>query len=135
VDLLPERQAQTVAQWIRRHPPLQRISRDRGGLYAEGVRQGIVAIVQIADRWRLVLNLGEALERVVERRHLSRLLASLLQGDPPSAGPSPSPPMSPENPVPEPSSKQQQRFTAIHDLVVAGIVSSSHQPSSVQPTR
>jgi len=118
VDLLPERQAQDVAQWIQQHPQVQRISRDRGGIYAEGVRQANAAIVQIADRWHLLKNLGEALERFVERCQLSQLLVHLLQNETTSAGPSPPP--HPETPMPGSASKQQQRFRAIHDLVAAG---------------
>ena len=68
VDMLPERSAQAVAAWLTAHPGVQIISRDRGGDYAVGAREGAPDAVQIADRFHLIKNLGEVVERVV-RRH------------------------------------------------------------------
>ena len=68
VDLLPERSAQVGAAWLTAHPGVEIISRDRGGDYAVGAREGAPDAVQIADRFHLIKNLGEVVERVV-RRH------------------------------------------------------------------
>jgi transposase len=68
VDMLPERSAHAVAAWLTAHPGVEIISRDRGGDYALGARQGAPDAVQIADRFHLIRNLGEVVERVV-RRH------------------------------------------------------------------
>lgn len=68
VDLLPDRSAHAVAQWLTAHPGAQIISRDRGGDYAVGAREGAPQALQIADRFHLVKNLGELVERIV-RRH------------------------------------------------------------------
>jgi transposase len=40
IDLLPDRSAQSVAQWLHAHPSVEIVCRDRSGLYAEGIRQG-----------------------------------------------------------------------------------------------
>src|SRR5262245_3311485 len=40
IDLLPEATAEVLATWLRAHPGVTVVSRDRGGAYAEGVRQG-----------------------------------------------------------------------------------------------
>src|SRR5499427_5906413 len=64
VALLPDRTAETVAQWLRVHPEVEVIARDRSTAYAEGARQGAVAATQVADRFHLLQNLREALDQV-----------------------------------------------------------------------
>jgi transposase len=63
VALLPERTAETVAQWLREHPGGQVMARDRSTAYTEGARQGAPAATQVADRFHLLQNLQEALGR------------------------------------------------------------------------
>jgi transposase len=67
VDLLPDRSADSVATWLKAHPGVRVVSRDRGGEYAEGARRGAPDAVQVADRFHLLRNLGDVTRRVLQR--------------------------------------------------------------------
>ena len=72
VDLLAESSAEALAAWLTAHPGITTISRDRHGRYAEGARRAAPDATQVADRFHLVRNLGQAVERelAVHRRDL-----------------------------------------------------------------
>jgi transposase len=76
VDLLPERSADSLSCWLKEHPEVEIISRDRGDEYIKGASQGAPQAVQVADRWHLLLNLREALVRAVDRHHAHVLEAA-----------------------------------------------------------
>jgi transposase len=69
VALLPDREAETLAQWLRAHPGVEVITRDRAKAYAEGARQGAPEATQVADRFPLLQHLVEALEQVFQTHH------------------------------------------------------------------
>lgn len=74
IDLLPDRAAESFSDWLKQHPEIVTISRDRCGLYAEGADLGSPQSQQIADRFHLVLNLSATMERVLEERSRQLIL-------------------------------------------------------------
>ena len=61
------RSADSFARWLGLHPEVEVITRDRSSLYADGGRQGASSAVQITDRYHLVSNLSEAVERDLQQ--------------------------------------------------------------------
>lgn len=69
VDVLPDRSAESFAQWLKDHPGVEIISRDRGQIYADGARQGAPNAIHVADRFHLVQNVREAVERTLSSHY------------------------------------------------------------------
>ena len=67
IDLLSDREAETVATWLKEHPGIEVVSRDRSSEYKAGITEGAPQAIQIADRWHLLRNWGDALQRLLAR--------------------------------------------------------------------
>jgi transposase len=83
IDLLEGREAEVLATWLRAHPGVEIIVRDRGGAYAEGARQGAPDARQIADRFHLVCNVTDALDELAKRRPGETPTEDSVDGDAP----------------------------------------------------
>jgi transposase len=64
VALLNDREAETLATWLRAHAGITVMARDRMKAYSDGGRAGAPQATQVADRFHLVQNLAEALDQV-----------------------------------------------------------------------
>jgi transposase len=87
IDLLEDRSAATLIAWLQDHPSIEVISRDRSTEYARGATLGAPAAVQVADRWHILKNLREALERTLDRQRSVIAALALPPLDTPSHRP------------------------------------------------
>ena len=73
IDVLAERSTAAIAAWLAAHPTVKVITRDRNGQYAQAARRTAPQAIQVADRFHLVQNLREAVERELslQREHLA----------------------------------------------------------------
>jgi transposase len=79
IEVLDGRESTNVADWLQRHPSIQVVARDRAGAYTDAAQRVIPHAKQVADRWHLLGNLRETVERLL-LRHNARLREAVQRG-------------------------------------------------------
>lgn len=139
IDLLPDRDAATIRAWLEAHPGIELVSRDRASAYSKAASEGAPDAQQVADRWHLLKNVREAIERLFER-HLPVIAEALKTADPgPNCGadalagdkadtsttPTSAPRESPTSPIPASPRqaaalakrrRREEKFERVHEL-------------------
>jgi transposase len=123
VDLLPDREAESVKRWLAAHPEVDVVSRDRGACYIDGATWGAPQATQVADRWHLLSNLGDAVEAFLIRAQIR-----LEQGKSSSGPCQPDQPLSSFSATPGCQRKSQARllrkwkvYQRVQELHAAGM--------------
>jgi len=88
IDILPERDGVALKKWLQEHPGVEIVTRDRWPAFADAVREAAPKAKQVADRWHLLKNLREAVERLFAR--FSPEISKLAQPPSPAEAPIPS---------------------------------------------
>ena len=136
-DLLPDRSAASFEKWLKEHPGVTVVSRDRDGVYAEGGYSGAPRAQQVADRFHLVQGLIRAVQdELAHQRDGLRMPTQEIVGhnSPKEATPAvPEPqgmPMPQRGPLPSPRpqeirqkrwERKQESFAMVKDLRAQGI--------------
>jgi transposase len=87
IDILPGRDGVALKKWLEEHPGIEIVTRDRWSAFADAVREAAPEAKQVADRWHLLKNLREAVERLFAR--FSPEISKIAQPTA-SVGPTPS---------------------------------------------
>ncbi|MCB0036627.1 MAG: ISL3 family transposase [Anaerolineales bacterium] len=116
IDLLPDRTAGTVSEWLKQYPSIEIISRDRATEYAKAATEGAPQAIQVADRWHLLKNLRDATERFLGR-HSRYLKATIPIIENPPENEDDEVEMVPLAPAEQDSLKRRERRLALFEKV------------------
>lgn len=115
VDLLPDRDADTVKTWLQAHPGVEVVSRDRSSSYSAAATEAAPEAQQVADRWHLLKNVREAVERMLDRHQAA--IAAAFSADNTAAAASEVVPATSAKGTPEAGSpRRRERFERVCEL-------------------
>jgi len=97
VDILPGRDGKELKVWLRTHPEIKYVCRDRSSAYSSAVKEILPSAHQVADRFHLVKNLSDSVYEVLRSEQASAI-------KPKNADPLP---VNPESETPSEPSEQK----------------------------
>jgi len=126
IALLEDEHADTLTDWLKQHPDIETLARDRSKTYRQGMNQGAPQAIQVADRFHLLQNLANPLQAVfLDNSNEIMLMKPPEPPEPPKppeppgqadSSDSPPEPVSPPNPAPSSTHKRQARFQKVWEL-------------------
>jgi transposase len=106
VALLPGRDGEALAAWLRNNPQVEVLTRDRWPAYAKAAADAAPQATQVADRWHLLKNLREAVEDLLAR--LTPDMRAAVPPEPMKPDHAPTPLAAPATPTPSPREARRQ---------------------------
>jgi len=136
IDLLPGRDGEAVRAWLAANPQVQVITRDRWPAYIQAATTAAPQAKQVADRFHLLMNVREAVEKVLSRVGPDIRAANAAVNAPAAAPPATPAAQTPAPPTPEPDAKpptateqrrvgqrqaREDRFRRVKELTAEGL--------------
>jgi len=125
IDLLEGRDGVALKKWLKQHPEVETVTRDRASSYSSAVSAVLPNAEQVADRFHLLANLSDSVYEVI--RHEYRDLSnSLLEDSPPQVTIAPD--ISDEEPTKGPGKEKGEmndyfkaRFDKVKEMLKDGV--------------
>lgn len=71
IDLINSRGELEVTSWLKNHPEIDIVTRDRASSYSKAIRTALPSCIQIADKFHIVKNLSGQVYEVVRKQYTS----------------------------------------------------------------
>lgn len=71
IDLINSRGELEVTSWLKNHPEIDIVTRDRASSYSKAIRTALPSCIQIADKFHIVKNLSGRVNEVVRKQYTS----------------------------------------------------------------
>ncbi|MFT3985485.1 MAG: transposase [Lachnospiraceae bacterium] len=82
IDIIDSRETSRVEEWLKSYPRLEIISRDGAQTYSSAAKKSHPDAIQISDRFYLLKNLSDAVEKYMYRLFPSRLVIPATVSNP-----------------------------------------------------
>lgn len=113
IDLLPGRDGEALKDWLAANPQVEVITRDRWPAYIQAATTAAPQAKQVADRFHLLTNVREAVEKILSRRgseiRAANAAVNTPTGEPPATARTDASPAAAPGPDPAPPTATAQR--------------------------